>query len=80
MSSPDVLSRKYDDLLNVVQNMSFRIAQLEEKYLQNATGWTGMQTNVTPDRAYNADTVAVAELADVVGTLIADLVEARVLS
>jgi hypothetical protein len=30
-------------------------------------------TNVTPDRSYDADTVAVAELADVVGTLIADL-------
>lgn len=30
-------------------------------------------TNVTPDRAFDADTVAVAELADVVGTLIADL-------
>jgi len=30
-------------------------------------------TNVTPDRAYDANTVAIAELADVVGTLIADL-------
>lgn len=30
-------------------------------------------TNVTTDRAFDADTVAVAELADVVGTLIADL-------
>jgi hypothetical protein len=30
-------------------------------------------TNVTPDRAYDADATTVAELADVVGTLIADL-------
>jgi len=30
-------------------------------------------TNVSTDRAFDADTVAVAELADVVGTLIADL-------
>lgn len=30
-------------------------------------------SNVTPDRSYDADTVAVAELADIVGTLIADL-------
>lgn len=30
-------------------------------------------TNVTPDRSFNADTVAVAELADIVGTMIADL-------
>ena len=30
-------------------------------------------TNVTADRSFDADTVAIAELADVVGTLIADL-------
>ena len=30
-------------------------------------------SNVSADRAYDADTVAIAELADVVGTLIADL-------
>jgi len=30
-------------------------------------------TNVTPDRTYDADATAVAELADVLGTLIADL-------
>lgn len=49
----------------------------------NGTNWQNMNivpqtgaytpTNVTPDRAYDADTVLVAELADVVGTLIADL-------
>lgn len=41
----------------------------------NATTQTPIyaETNVTPDRAFNADTVTVAELADVVGTLIADL-------
>jgi len=31
-------------------------------------------TNVTPDRAFDADTVAIAELADIVGTILADLV------
>jgi hypothetical protein len=36
-------------------------------------------TNVTTDRAYDADTVAVAELADVVGTLIADLKAAGII-
>lgn len=30
-------------------------------------------TNVTPDRSYDADSTTVAELADVLGTLIADL-------
>ncbi len=36
-------------------------------------------TNVTPDRAFDADTVLVAELADVVGTMIADLQTKHVL-
>lgn len=80
MSSPDVLSRKYDDLLNTVQNLSHRIRALEEKTLQNAEGWTGQQTNVTTKRDFNANTVVVADLADVVGTLIADLVETRTIA
>jgi len=37
-------------------------------------------SNVTPDRAFDADTVAVAELADVVGTLIEDLQDQGLLS
>ena len=36
-------------------------------------------TNVSTDRAFDADTVAIAELADVVGTLIADLQTANIL-
>jgi hypothetical protein len=39
-----------------------------------------LPTNVTPDRAFDADTVTTAELADVVGTLIADLKIAKLLS
>jgi len=38
-----------------------------------ASKQTYAASNVTTDRTYDADTVAVAELADVVGTLIADL-------
>ena len=34
---------------------------------------TYAESNVTPDRTFDADTVAVAELADIVGTLITDL-------
>lgn len=36
-------------------------------------------TNVTTDRAFDADTVVIAELADVVGTLIADLQARKVI-
>lgn len=39
--------------------------------IQSANAYT--VTNVTTDRAFDADTVAITELADVVGTLIADL-------
>lgn len=39
----------------------------------DATLGTYTPTNVTTDRTFDADTVAVAELADIVGTLIADL-------
>ena len=42
-------------------------------YLAKKTQPDYTTTNVTPDRAFDADTVAVAELADIVGTLIADL-------
>ena len=40
---------------------------------KNAAAKTYTIDNDTPDRAFDADTVAVAELADVVATLIADL-------
>lgn len=45
--------------------------------IQSANTYT--PTNVTTDRAFDADTVAIAELADVVGTLIADLQSSGVL-
>lgn len=47
------------------------LTQLVDRLEQS--GGTYTPTNVTVDRAFDADTVAVAELADVVGTLIADL-------
>lgn len=37
------------------------------------TNETYTATNVTPDRAFDADTIDITELADVVGTLLADL-------
>jgi hypothetical protein len=41
--------------------------------LAGNTGNPYTAVNVTPDRVFDADTVAVAELADIVGTLISDL-------
>jgi methionine synthase II (cobalamin-independent) len=42
-------------------------------------GWTGA-SNLSTDRTYDADSTTVAELADVLGTLIEDLKTAGVLS
>ena len=39
----------------------------------SSTQQTFNESNVTPDRTFDADTVLVAELADIVGTLIVDL-------
>jgi hypothetical protein len=43
------------------------------KLLATSTVQTYSASNVSTDRTFNADSVAVAELADIVGTLIADL-------
>ena len=46
--------------------------------LKNANAYT--PTNVVTDRSYDADATTIAELADVLGTLIADLKQAEILS
>ena len=53
-------------------------AQAKANVAQLDTGW-GSITNVTPDKAYDADATSVAELADVLGTLIALLVSKGIL-
>jgi hypothetical protein len=71
---------------NIACSTNKDIALDDEMYallVYNGTNWVNVNTvpqaqaytptNVTPDRSYDADTVLVAELADVVGTLIADL-------
>ncbi|MEK9208035.1 MAG: hypothetical protein AAB922_06105 [Patescibacteria group bacterium] len=60
----DTITFYYDGLVN---NKWVEIA----RNLNTVQTYT--PTNVTTDRAYDADTVVIAELADVVGTLIADL-------
>lgn len=62
-----------NNLMQRLAKIEERLAQLEKNQRQPLTPPTYAATNVTTDRAYNADTVVIAELADVVGTLIADL-------
>lgn len=51
---------------------------LLDSRLQNASP-EYTPTNVVTDRSYDADATSVAELADVLGTLIADLQEKKVI-
>jgi hypothetical protein len=73
--SDELISAKATEgnLLSRLARIEDRLAQLEKNQRQPLTPPTYSATNVTTDRAYNADTVVVAELADVVGTMIADL-------
>jgi hypothetical protein len=74
------LDRELVDLWRKIDNAQRRIAELERENaslqafataIRNAAAMYTV-SNVTVDRTYNADTAVVAELADVVGTLIAD--------
>ena len=61
--------------------MSMNLRALEQwlSHQPSASAVTYTTSNVTEDRTFDADTVAVAELADIVGTLIADLKAAGIL-
>jgi len=67
------------ELTRVVRELSEAVRLLEDRVKDNSEGWAGAQTNVTPDRAYDANASSTAELADVLGTLIADLIEIGIL-
>ena len=47
--------------------------------IADTSDWSTV-TNVTPDRTYDADATSTAELADVLGTLVADLRQKGILS
>jgi len=46
----------------------------------SAEDWSGNQANVTPDRVIDANTTTIDEFADVLGTLIADLVTTGIIA
>lgn len=60
------------NLLMRLRAMERRIARLEATQIAG-NGETYTPTNDSTDRAFDANTVAIAELADVVATLIRDL-------
>lgn len=67
------------ELTRVVRELSEAVRLLESRIKDNTDGWAGGQTNVTPDRSYDANATSTAELADVLGTLIADMIEIGIL-
>ena len=79
MTTPHLQDGNYKQLLNVTQQLADRISKIEEKILDNSYGWAGMQTNVTRTQTYDANSTSTAELADVLGTLIADLVDTQLI-
>lgn len=67
------------ELTRIVAQMAIQINQMQERTKPNVEGWAGNQTNVTADRAYDANASTTAELADVLGTLISDLINVGII-
>jgi hypothetical protein len=61
-----------NDMMQYLRQLERRIARLEATQVAG-NGETYTITNDSTDRVYDANTVVVAELADVVATLIRDL-------
>lgn len=68
-----------DEIREIVRVLIIEIRQMQGQNLQNVEGWAGNQSNVTEDRAFDANSTTTAELADVLGTLIDDLLTKRIL-
>lgn len=61
------------EIREVVRQIVVELRRLEQRNLPNVSGWAGNQSNVTTDRTYDANSTSTDELADVLGTLIDDL-------
>lgn len=80
MTTPLFLQSSDDrELREELQFLRQRVEQLEQRNRDNIDGWDGNQSNVTTDRTFDADSTSTAELADVLGTLIQDLLNKGIL-
>lgn len=61
-------------LSRIVQQLADEVRRIDERTKPNSDGWAGNQSNVTEDRAFDANSTTADELADVLGTLIGDLI------
>ena len=71
---------EYNQLVRIIQELSRKVDELERRTSFNAAGWSGGVTNLTKNKSYDADATSTGELADTLGTLIADLLEVGVLT
>lgn len=67
------------ELARLVQQLAIKVREIDERTKPNVEGWAGNQSNVTADRAYDANASSTAELADVLGTLITDLINVGII-
>lgn len=70
----------YNELVRIVQELAQKVDNLERRTSSNAGGWNGGVTNLTQNKSFDADATSVSELADTLGTLIGDLLEAEIIS
>lgn len=68
-------SMSVPELVRACRELAEHVRRIDERTKDNTEGWAGNQSNVTVSRSFDADTVTTAQLADVVGTMIADLLE-----
>jgi len=69
-----------DEVRFLLQRLANMVREIDNRNIDNIDGWSGNQTNVTTDRTFDANSTSTAELADVLGTLIADLITKGVLT
>lgn len=67
------------ELAQAIRLLTEEVRRMDERNLDNIEGWAGNQSNVTTDRTFDANSTTTDELADVLGTLIADLLAKGVL-
>lgn len=67
------------DVINALQQLIGEVKKLREDIQPNAEGWRGGFTNVTTARGFDANATTVDEVADVVGTLVSDLLKTGLL-
>lgn len=63
------------EIIRAVRELAEAVRLLEARIKDNTSGWADSQSNVTITRGYDANATSTAELADVLGTLIVDLID-----